>query len=349
MVIKIHNINILQKINRPLEASRSSYHSRLNESEILNNGKQNINIVPQYVVTNFLNNWKQIFDVFNNPKLSIDSLVNKGGIQLKYSRQDFKTNIFSKINRLSTTEQTAVLAKFGLERKEADTLAGLPIRLETKQNLTPLEASVNNEIEKFYSQNQIILPNGFESFQGSLESICRTFPEFIFTIGAKQHHAHKNTLAEHMLKTLQENMKNPLYKTLNDSDKKVLSIATLLHDINKTEGHVDPEHPEASAKTATAIVKRMDGLTDIDKKRIVNFVKNHHWLMKVSNGCWYDSSKAEDIAHTFRYGNDFKMAKIFAESDLKAVNPFFYELYGSKINSPMTKAIEEKIAILQRR
>ena len=71
--------------------------------------------------------------------------------------------------------------------------------------------------------------------------------------------------------------------------------------------------------------------------------------MTISNVCCYDSSKAEAIAHIFRYGNDFKMAKIFAESDLKAVNPFFYELYGSKINSSMTKSIEEKIAILQRR
>ena len=132
-----------------------------------------------------------------------------------------------------------------------------------------------------------------------------------------------------MLKALQENMKNPLYKTLNDSDKKVLSIATLLHDINKTEGHVDPEHPEASAKTATAIVKRMDGLTDIDKKRIVNFVKNHHWLMKVSNGCWYDSSKAEDIAHTFRYGNDFKSLLQFNRKK-RFVSHYAKTLLGSR-------------------
>lgn len=77
----------------------------------------------------------------------------------------------------------------------------------------------------------------------------------------------------------QENMKNPLYKTLNASDRKVLGISTILHDINKIERvKVDQNHALTSSQTAQAIVGRMKDLSVAEKDRIIDLVKNHHWL-----------------------------------------------------------------------
>ena len=150
-----------------------------------------------------------------------------------------------------------------------------------------------------------------------------------------------------MLMAFQENVRNPLYKTLSFEERRMLGIATLLHDINKIEHTIDRQHPLISSQTVNAIVNRMGGLTNAEKNRIINFVENHHWLMQITNGKEFSPEIVDDIAYTFRKGNDFTMAKIFAESDLKAVNKDFFPAYGNKIQSNMVKAIENRITQIQ--
>ncbi len=307
-----------------------------------------INKVPQSVSNAFLKDIEKNLNVFAASKHSIDELVGAGGVKLEYSRENFKENIFSKIKHLPEDEQNKILNKFGLNNQSDNILSGLPVLAEKNSKLNSLEASVNDEIKKFLYENKVILPKGFEEYQEPLDSICKTFPEFIFTIGAKQHKTHTKPLAEHMLMALQENTKNPLYQTLSASDKRVLGISTLLHDLSKTETLIDGLHPLTSSQAVNAIVQRMNALTTTEKNRIINFVENHHWLMKIQNGTLYNPQTVRELAFTFRHGNDFNMAKIFAESDLKAVNDGFYTIYGSKIQSPMTKAIEEEIFKLQK-
>lgn len=306
-----------------------------------------VNRVPKEISKAFLNKFEQNMKVFAESKHSIDDLVKAGGVQLSYTRQSLKENILSKISHLPEKEQQVILNKFGLNSEGENIMSGFPVLMENNAKLNSVEASINNEIKKFLIENKVILPKGFEEYQAPLDSICKTFPEFMFTIGAKQHKTHSKPLAEHMLMAMQENMRNPLYKSLNETDKKILGISTLLHDLNKTERMIDSMHPLTSSQSVNSIVQRMEGLTTTDKNRIINFVENHHWLMKVKDLETVDSQVAMDLAFKFRHGNDFTMAKIFAESDLKAVNSSFFPTYGAKINSPMSKAIEENIAKLQ--
>lgn len=306
-----------------------------------------VNIVSKAVSKEFLNKFEQSMNVFAEHKHTIDDLVKAGGVKLSYTRESFKENILSKIKDLPSSEQKAILNKFGLAQESEGIMSGFPVLMEQGAKLTPVESSINNEIRKFLTENKIMLPAGFEEYQGALDGICKTFPEFMFTIGAKQHKTHTKHLAEHMLMAMQENMKNPLYKTLNPSDRRVLGISTLLHDLNKIERTVDPIHPLTSSQSVNAIVQRMEGLTTTDKNRIINFVENHHWLMKIKDLESVNPEVVSDLAFKFRHGNDFQMAKIFAESDLKAVNSGFFPTYGGKIQSKTVQEIEQRIRQIQ--
>ncbi len=311
------------------------------------NSMVRVNRVPNEVSTKFLNEFDNIANTFARTPRSVEELSQAGGVQLAYSRDVFKTNVFEKIKNLPINEQEQTLEKFGLSVLSNNRMGGLPIFVNDTKGLTETELAINKEIAKFLTQNEIKLPQGFEEFKPAIEELCHTFPEFMFTIGLKQHQTHKLALSEHILSAFQHNVKNPLYKELKANDKKLLGIATVLHDINKTEKVVDKAHPFVSAQTTEAIVNRMEGLSVQDKNRIINFVENHHWLEKIVNGEKLDPKVVDELAMKFRSGDDFKMAKIFAESDLKAVNSEFWQAYGEKINSPMTQEIEKTITALQ--
>lgn len=317
--------------------------------ELLNNIKKElssairVNTVPKAIVADFLSKFENYINIFATSKHTINDLYNAGGIKLEYSRQALKENILTKIKKLPEEEQNKILSKFGLHKKDENILSGLPVMIEDNSTLNPTENSINNELKKFLKENKIILPEGFEEFQTTMESICKTFPEFLFTIGSTQHQGHSKPLAEHMLMALQENMKNPLYNTLNSSDKKVLGISTLLHDLNKIEHCKDPIHPLTSSESVKSILERMDGLSADEKDRIVNFIENHHWLSKIGDMYMSDPNIVSELVYKFRRGNDFKMAKIFAESDLKSVNDSFFSIYGNKLNSETVKAVEKEL------
>lgn len=307
-----------------------------------------VNTVSEEISTTFLKDFEKITKAFASSGKTIDELVSAGGIQLEYPRNLFKENILSKISHLSEAEQARILNKFGLEKGIGNRLNGLPVFADSTKGLSATEEAVNKEIQKFLYENRIILPKGFEELQAPIDEICKVFPEFKYVIGVNTNPAHTKPIAEHILMTFQENMKNPLYQTLNESDRKILGISTLLHDINKIEKiKADPSHALTSSQTAQAIVERMKGLSTAEKDRIIDLVKNHHWLENIQNGTEFSEKAIQDLAINFRAGNDFTLAKIFAESDLKAVNDGFFREFGDKLNSPMVKAVEDRIFAIQ--
>ena len=304
-----------------------------------------INKVPVNVSQKFSSQFNNIMNIFGNNNFSIEKLAKAGGIKLQYSRNSFKSDIFNEIKHLSPIEQEKILSKFGLSKNSEDILSGLPVEI-SPNGLNDIEKAINNHIHKFLSkENKIVLPKGFEELHPVIESICNAIPEFRFTIQSQQHNAQKYNLAEHMLKAFQENMKNPMYKELSETDKRILGVATLLHDINKIERTKFDQHALPSSQTVNAIVERIPNLTPMEKNRIVNLVKYHHWLTDISDK--ENPTLVEKLTDVFRSGNDFKLARIFAESDLKAVNDSFYTNYGKKLNYSMINEIEEAILALQ--
>ncbi len=304
------------------------------------------NQVDEIASNKLLKEIDNIANTFKNGK-GIDQLKEYGGIKLQYSRDEFKSNINKLIEHLSPAEQESILMKFGLKNEGLNRISDLPVFMHDTKALNATEKAINNEIRNFLYNNEILLPKEFSDYKNSLEIICDAIPEFKFTIGLKQHQGQDFQLAEHLLKVFQENTRNPLYKTLNETDKKVLGVASILHDIRKIEKTKDFGHALPSSLTVDAIVNRMN-LSTAEKNRIINMVENHHWLEKIQSGTNIDKHMTEDIADIFKSGNDFTIAKIFAESDLRSVNSTFYKLYGDKINSPATKAIEKEILNIQK-
>ena len=304
-----------------------------------------INKVPVNVSQKFSSQFNNIMNIFGNNNFSIEKLAKAGGIKLQYSRDSFKSDIFNEIKHLSQIEQEKILSKFGLSKNSENILSGLPVEI-SPNGLNDIEKAINNHIHKFLSkENKIVLPKGFEELHPVIESICNAIPEFRFTIQAQQHNVQKYNLAEHMLKAFQENMKNPMYKELSETDKRILGVATLLHDINKIERTKFDQHALPSSQTVNAIVERIPNLTPMEKNRIVNLVKYHHWLTDISEK--ENPTLVKKLTDVFRSGNDFKLARIFAESDLKAVNDVFYTRYGEKLNYSIINEIEEAILALQ--
>src|SRR5574344_2076939 len=306
-----------------------------------------VNTVSNSISSKFLADLETISDNIAKSKHSVQDLSKVGGVKLEYSRDAFKQNIFDTIKSLSDTEKERILEKFGLVQQAGNAMSGLPVYVKNTEGLTSIEKTINKEIGKFLYNNEVVLPKGFEEYQSSLDEICKTFPEFKFTIGSQQHSTHSMAWCEHILLAFQEKLRNPLYKELNQTDKRILGISTLLHDINKIEGIVDKSHALMSSKTANSIVQRMEDLSVSEKNRIINFVENHHWLEKISENEDFNEQTVKDLAYKFRSGNDFTMAKIFAESDLKSVNSRFFDKFGSKINSKMSKSIENEIINIQ--
>ena len=302
-----------------------------------------VNRVSPKVSSEFLKNFNQTMKVFENEGLAMSKLNECGRIELAYSRDALKADIFKEIEGLSISEQNKILSRFGLKHEGQRILSGVPV-LSENSGLTETERAINKSLARFLStENKVVLPKGFEELASAIDDIGRAIPEFKFAIGARQHKTHELGLAEHMLKAFQENTKNPLYKELGSRDRRILGVATLLHDINKIEQIRTPGHALPSSKTVTAIVERMTDFTPAEKDRIINLVKNHHWLERVND----DLGVAGELAYTFRSGNDFKMAKIFAESDLKSVNPIFYQRFAYKLDSPCVKQIEQEILSIQ--
>ena len=303
-----------------------------------------VNQVSPAVSSKFLNGFSKLEHTFKTGK-TIDELKAAGGIKLKYSRADLKENIMRQIEHLPISEQEQILAKFGLQG-DRTIMSGMPVFSSDAVGLSEIERNINREIGKFLHKNEILLPQGFENYRDALNEITETFPEFLFTVGLKQHKAQEHFLAEHMLKVFQENLKNPLYRTLNATDRRVLGISSLLHDIQKVEKVECSGHAFDCSLSVDAIVSRMD-LSVAEKNRIINLVENHHWLEKISTGENFDKFLVQEMAEIFKSGNDFTMARIFAESDLKAVNKVFPQLFGGKLKSPIIEAIENDIKVIQ--
>lgn len=170
-------------------------------------------------------------------------------------------------------------------------------------------------------QQKIVLPDEFNELQNSLNQLVLVFPEFVQTVGRKQHNTHKYTLDLHMLKAFQECTFDVEFTRLNNIDKRVLLIAAFLHDIEKDEGVVDKLHPVKSAVTVKNILKNID-IDNKEKERIHKIIHNHHWVQDLSK----EEKTPEEVGYNIKLMSDFELLKILARADLKAIGND--ELYG---------------------
>lgn len=278
-------------------------------------------------------------------------------ITQEYSKNEFIGDVLKKIKKLPFEEQQKVYDYFGFELYENKntnfkikgkgySITGYPSlnnkkheQITNNKTIKVLEA-VRNDVKKFTQNNKIKVkfPNNKSieqeiAFEEKLNNIISVLPELRTSIGNVQHGKHQFDVFQHSLKVMQEIVKNPEYQNLNASDKKIMLLAALLHDITKTEGQEDINHADNSSFDTFFISKKF-GLNKEEEIKLFNLIKHHEWLKYVNSQRIQDENelteRLQSVAYDLRHDNLFDMALIFTHVDLKGVNDTFHDIKNNK-------------------
>lgn len=107
--------------------------------------------------------------------------------------------------------------------------------------------------------------------------IIENIPEWKRLINCKQHNIHDFTLDVHTLLVLKNIKLHKDYEQLSEKDKLILVYSALLHDIEKNENQVDPQHPLKGAEKAGIILYRL-GFDEDFINSVYLLVKYHQIL-----------------------------------------------------------------------
>ncbi|MBQ3642494.1 hypothetical protein II906_11310 [bacterium] len=329
------------------------------------------------IETNELND-SQIKDFnFNFSELSdalkaiSDEDFNNLNIEQKYSQHQFIKDTLDIVKDLDEEKRQKVYDYFGFElrmnkdasnqfdingQKRGFSIVGYPVNLNNGKKLAQInDAETKEIIEKLrpyvikFSQNNNIEVNN-QKIELGLNSIAQALPELHTMIGKAQHRTHDFDLMKHSLKVMREIVKQEEFNKLSESDKRLMLIAALTHDITKAEGKADATHAKESAFDAFFITNKLD-LNQDEKIKLFTLISNHEWLKHINDITKEETKikKMQDIAYDFRHDNLFDMALMFTKADLKAVkrnDDFFNKM---TVNLPEYSAqIKENIKELQK-
>ena len=305
---------------------------------------------------------KNIKDIENVPKNEARKLLKEA---LKFNAYVDRRNSFISSSKILDALEPEFVDKYSETISKLTSKIGFQDKILTDdeqrqclngiKNLQKSIKSVDlNNCEIKVEETGYVSVSGYPEFEADLNDILVGLPEFKNTIGKCQQGEHIYTVDKHMLKTLQNIVNDPEFEKLDDSDKKVLTITGLMHDLSKKEGAKDREHAENSAFDVYYILQRLN-LENFEKIKIYNLIKSHHWLEIINKA--NDKEKAiQDVAFDLRSDNEFEMSKILCRADLGAVrcdNSFyldFKELYddiSSKIKDKVNEIRKTQIFMPQ--
>ncbi len=286
-------------------------------------------------------------------------------IRQEYSKDEFIEDILKRIKDLPEKEKQKVFDYFGFELYRNDekrnngikyaatgySIAGYPVNLNNGEKLSQIESAKTRQIIedlrqnviRFSKNNKIICEN--KELENDLNNIIKFLPELRPLIGCNQHgekikiqdgtevqKGHQFDVFKHSLKVMQGIVKDAGYKNLkNPEDKKIMLLASLLHDIAKKEGALDKYHADNSSFDASFIVKKfkLEKETEI---KLFTLIKNHEWNNYVNSAATSKerTQRQQSVAYDLRHDNLFDMSLIFTHADLKAVNDEFHDLKNEK-------------------
>lgn len=281
-----------------------------------------------------------------------DEEFNKIEIKQEYPKDDFIKDVLREVKNLSKSERQKVYDYFGFElyknnkTKTGFAISGYPINLNNGKKL----AQINNEntkkvveslrpfVVKFSKNNKIISNN--KNLEPLLNKIVKALPELRVQIDKPQagmentKGAHEFDVFKHSLKVMQKIAQNPEFENLNDSDKKIILLSSLLHDITKREACFDVTHNDEGSFDSFFIAKKFN-LDKEEQIKLYTLIKHHSWLQNVNRA--KDSEelkeKLKSCAYDLRLDNLFDMSLIFTQADLKAVkkDDSFYDSKEEKM------------------
>ena len=253
-------------------------------------------------------------------------------ISQEFSRNDFILTVLEKIKVLQQSEKKKVFDYFGFELKENDgtesgyTITGYPINSNNSKKYSQIEnaetkeviENLRNDIIRFSENNRIKSNN--PAIESLLNDMAKALPELHTLIGNKQHGIHNFDVMKHSLKVMQKIVQSEEYQKLSESDKKVILLASLLHDITKFEAHSDKTHSVKSSFDAYFITKKFN-LTSEEEIKLYTLINNHEWLEYVNTAENKDNQiqRMKSVAFDLRQDNLFDMALMFTHADLRAV------------------------------
>ena len=225
---------------------------------------------------------------FANNDKSLDKLLSttdfkqfgKQGLPLSYPWKAFLNDLTEVFARVSKYKKEEIAQKLGVSFIEDgyNKIIGYDGIIDlTNLASDGVEGEVLSLANRFIKENSII--TGDKKLDNALNSLIEGMPEFINVIGKQQHRTQTLSVDAHILSVLQFAMANKDYAKLSDEDKTCLKFAIVLHDIAKSEGIIDKQHPDNSALFTKNIMEKYSFSKEIND-RIFEIVKNHHWLEK---------------------------------------------------------------------
>lgn len=276
----------------------------------------------------------------------------KRGLPVKYSREDFCNNINALIDGLSPENKAIIMEHFDIVQGEEVVGNGSyrnidgfwnnkPLAEDAPEELKQVADKIIKEVEKFTIKNEVVTGN--KEVDEVLTSLIQGCPEFAEIVGKVQHGTHKYSVDIHTLKVLQSAMNDPIYKTLDDTDKTILKMSILLHDTGKKGGVVDRGHQSLSAEYAFSMLKKYPFPQRV-KDRILDIVDNHHWFEAYNKG----NIMPEDVAIRCRRPEDFKLYEIFSKADFENVsNDFHLKMSGQKTQADFDVFMANKMKAIE--
>ena len=260
-------------------------------------------------------------------------------ITQEYSKDDFIKTVLDKVKDLSREERQKVYDYYGFElhhnkgnKETGFSITGYPVNLNNGKKLDQITDSKTKEVVESlrsdvirFSENNPIKSNNPEVEQ-LLNEIVEALPELRTTIGKGQHSTHDFDIMQHSLKVMQKITQDPKFNELNESDKKIMMLASLMHDIRKREGFSDPTHADESSFDTFFIGKKFN-LSKNEEIKLYTLIKHHEWLQYVNTARDYDGNispielekRLQSVAYDLQQDNLFDMAMMFTHADLKAV------------------------------
>ena len=295
-------------------------------------------------------------------KLSDNEFSNLS-VTLAYDKNEFIKDTLDSVKDLSKEERQKVFDYFGFDIKPNDknptgySLYGYPININNGKKLTQITDDRTKEVIEHlkpkvieYSENNQLSSNNKE-VEKLLNSILDVLPELNTTINRPQHGAHEYCVFKHSLKVMQKIVQNPQFETFNDSDKKVMLLASIFHDITKAEAQPDPNHANECSFDAFYISKKFN-LSEEEQTKLFTLIDTHEWLKHVNQKDITPEERVQrlqSVAFDMQNGNLFEMSKIFTEADLKAIkkdNGLFHT-FGPALKK-YAPLVEEYIKELQK-
>ncbi len=268
----------------------------------------------------------------NLAKLS-DKEYNELTISQEYNKDDFVKDVLEKVKDLEPKERQRVYDYFGFElhknpknRVTGYSIVGYPVNLNNGKKLAEITDNhtkkvvedLRGNVIKFSEKNKIKSNN--KDVEKELNEIAEVLPEIRTMIGKTQHKAHDFDVFKHSLKVMQKVVQDENFEKLNDSDKKIMLLATLMHDITKVEGVSDGTHPAESAYDTIFISKKFN-LTKDEEIKLFTLIQHHEWLSHVNTAKSETERKSaqQSVAFDLQQNNLFDLALMFTHADLKAV------------------------------